>query len=39
MMNNNKDMPKVQVVKDEKTVKKYGGTNPVSAHLIIQRLG
>ena len=26
MMNNNKDMPKIQVVKDEKTIKKYGGT-------------
>lgn len=25
MMNNNKDMPKIQIVKDEKTVKKYGG--------------
>ena len=26
MMNNNKDMPKTQVVKDEKTIKKYRGT-------------
>ena len=26
MMNNNKDMPKIQVIKDEKTIKKYGGT-------------
>ncbi len=26
MMNNNKDMPKIQIVKDEKTIKKYGGT-------------
>lgn len=26
MMENNKDMPKVQIVKDEKTIKKYGGT-------------
>lgn len=26
MMNNNKDMPKTQIVKDEKTIKKYGGT-------------
>lgn len=26
MMNNNKDMPKIQVVQDEKTIKKYGGT-------------
>lgn len=25
MMRNNKDMPKVQIVKDEKTIKKYGG--------------
>ncbi|CDE90425.1 putative uncharacterized protein [Clostridium sp. CAG:389] len=23
MMNNNKDMPKIQVIKDEKTIKKY----------------
>ena len=26
MMRNNKDMPKIQVVEDEKTIKKYGGT-------------
>ena len=26
MMKNNKDMPKIQIVKDEKTIKKYGGT-------------
>ena len=25
MMRNNKDMPKIQVVEDEKTIKKYGG--------------
>lgn len=25
MMNNNKDMPKMQIVNDEKTIKKYGG--------------
>ncbi len=25
MMKNNKDMPKIQIAKDEKTVKKYGG--------------
>ena len=25
MMNNNKDMPKIQIVKDEKIIKKYGG--------------
>lgn len=25
MLNNNKDMPKVQIVKDENTIKKYGG--------------
>ena len=25
MMNNNKDMPKIQIVKDEKTIRKYGG--------------
>ena len=26
MMNENKDMPKIQIVTDEKTIKKYGGT-------------
>ena len=26
MMKNSKDMPKIQIVKDEKTIKKYGGT-------------
>lgn len=26
MMNNNKDMPKTQIITDEKTIKKYGGT-------------
>ena len=26
MMNNNKDMPKIQIVSDERTIKKYGGT-------------
>lgn len=26
MLKNNKDMPKIQIVKDEKTIKKYGGT-------------
>ncbi len=26
MMNSNKDMPKIQIVKDEKTINKYGGT-------------
>lgn len=26
MMNDNRDMPKTQIVKDEKTIKKYGGT-------------
>ncbi len=25
MMKNNKDMPKIQIVKDEKTIKRYGG--------------
>lgn len=25
MMNNNKDMPKIQIVEDEKIIKKYGG--------------
>ena len=26
MLKNNKDMPKIQIVEDEKTIKKYGGT-------------
>ena len=26
MMKNSKDMPKIQIVKDEKTIKKYGGS-------------
>lgn len=26
MMANNKDMPKIQIVEDEKTIEKYGGT-------------
>lgn len=26
MLKNNKDMPKIQIVKDEKTIKKYGGS-------------
>ena len=26
MMNNNKDMPKIKIVEDEKTIKKYSGT-------------
>ena len=26
MMKNNKDMPKIQIVEDEKTIRKYGGT-------------
>ena len=26
MMNDNKDMPKIKIVEDEKTIKKYGGT-------------
>lgn len=26
MLNNNKDMPKIQIVKDEKTIKTYGGS-------------
>ncbi len=26
MMRNNRDIPKIQVVEDEKTIKKYGGT-------------
>lgn len=26
MLNNSKDMPKIQIVSDEKTIKRYGGT-------------
>ena len=26
MMKNNKDMPKIQIVEDEKIIQKYGGT-------------
>ena len=26
MMNNKKDMPKIQIIKDEKTIKRYSGT-------------
>lgn len=26
MLNNNKDMPKIEIVKDEKTIKRYGGS-------------
>lgn len=25
MLKNNKDMPKIQIIQDEKTIKKYGG--------------
>lgn len=31
MMKNNKDMPKIQVVEDEKTIKKYGGSKMLFA--------
>ena len=34
MMKNNKDMPKIQIVEDEKTIKKYGGTKMFFALLI-----
>ena len=35
MMNNNKDMPKIQIVEDEKIIKKYGGTKCFLHHLFI----
>ena len=35
MMKNNKDMPKIQIVEDEKTIKKYGGTKMFFAHFIM----
>lgn len=25
MLNNNKDMPKIQIIEDEKSIKRYGG--------------
>lgn len=31
MLNNNKDMPKIKIITDEKTVKKYGGTKMLIA--------
>ena len=35
MMKNNKDMPKIQIVEDEKTIKKYGGDKMFLHHLFI----
>ena len=31
MLNDNKDMPKIKVINDEKTIKKYGGTRMLLA--------
>lgn len=31
MLNNNKDMPKIKLIDDEKTIKKYGGTRMLLA--------
>lgn len=31
MLKNNKDMPKIQVIEDEKTIKRYGGTKMLLA--------
>ena len=31
MMNNNKDMPKIEIIDDEKTIKRYGGTKVLLA--------
>lgn len=31
MLNDNKDMPKIKVIEDEKTIKKYGGTRMLLA--------
>lgn len=31
MLNNNKDMPKIQVIKDKKTIEKYGGAKMLLA--------
>lgn len=43
MMKNNKDMPKTQIVKDEKTIKKYGGTKmffapPIYYDVLIKKV-
>ena len=34
MMKNNKDMPKIQIVEDEKTIKKYGGDKMLISKLL-----
>lgn len=34
MLHNNKDMPKTQIIKDEKTIKKYGGNKMFFAPAI-----
>lgn len=43
MMQNSKDMPKIQIVTDEKTIKKYGGTRmffapPIDYDEIMRRV-
>lgn len=43
MLNNSKDMPKIQLVRDEKTVKKYGGERmllapPIYYDALIKRV-
>ena len=35
MMRNNKDMPKIQVIEDEKTIKKYDGIKCFLLHQFI----
>ena len=37
MMKNNKDMPKIQIVEDEKTIKKYGGSKMFFALIIFDQ--
>lgn len=44
MMNNSKDMPKIQIVKDEKTIQRYGGNRmflapPLYYDKVIKRVG
>lgn len=34
MMNENKDMPKIQIVTDEKIIKKYGGSKMFLRRLL-----
>lgn len=37
MLQNNKDMPKIQTITDEKSIKKYGGSRMFLLHLLIMK--